>query len=268
MGLPEVTHPKLTEANNIVKLLSRLVRTQHRAGQGWSIENPANSLIWQTSHFRQLAALPTVKMVVFDQCCHGSEYKKPTGLLTNMVCFEELAKRCPGQPAHPRHPPLVGKTWDDSGNWVWRTSLAATYPPELCQAMANCYRKVATEPPGATHPIQWIGNSRVDPLLPPASKIRRATEAAAAIGGLRDPAISVSKLPDLDKYGDGLNLVLAKVLDRDPTAESTLSNIAQSACEGFSENTIIQARRYISMLVGIPWGDDMEDVYTPPKQDC
>ena len=109
MGLPGVTHPKLGEANEIVRLLSRLVRTQHRAGQGWSIENPANSLIWQTTQFRQLAALPAVGMVVFDQCCHGSDYKKPTGLLTNMACFEQLAKRCPGQPAHPIHPPLVGK---------------------------------------------------------------------------------------------------------------------------------------------------------------
>ena len=105
MGLPGVTHPKLTEANSIVKMLTRLVRTQHRAGQGWSIENPATSLIWQTTHFRQSAALPRVKLVVFDQCCHGSKYKKPTGLLTNMQCFEQLAKRCPGQPAHPVHPP-------------------------------------------------------------------------------------------------------------------------------------------------------------------
>ena len=263
MGLPEVTHPKLIEANNIVRLLSRLVRTQHRAGQGWSIENPANSLIWQTTHFRQLAALPAVKMVVFDQCCHGSTYKKPTGLLTNMACFENLAKRCPGQPVHPIHPPLVGKTWDEYGNFVWKTSLAATYPTELCQAMANCYRNVATAPPGATHPIQWIGNTRLDPLLPPASKVRRATEAAAAIGGLRDPAISVSKLPDLDRYGDSLNLVLAKVLDRDPTAEAALSNMTQSECSGFSEATILQSRRYLCMLVGCSWGEDMSDVYNP-----
>ena len=266
MGLPEVTHPKLTEANKIVRALSRLVRTQHRAGQGWSIENPANSLIWQTTHFRQLAALPLVRMVVFDQCCHGAEYKKPTGLLTNMVCFEQLAKRCPGQPTHPVHPPLAGKTWDDNGNWVWKTSLAAAYPTELCQAMANCYHKVATSPPGATHPIQWIGNNRVDPLLPPACKIRRATEAEAAIGGLRDPAISVSKLPDLDKYGDSLNLVLAKFLDRDPSAVATLSSVTQGNCEGFSESTILLARRYVCMLVGIPWEKDMEEVYTPQSR--
>ena len=121
--------------------------------------------------------------------------------------------------------------------------------------MADCYRKVATSPPGATHPIQWVGNTRLDPLLPPASKVRRATEAEAAIGGLRDPAISFSKLPDLDRYGDSLNLVLATVLDRDPTAEATLSNVGRSECNGFSETTLLQARRYICMLVGISWGE-------------
>ena len=83
-----------------------------------------------------------------------------------MLCFEQLAKRCPGQPVHPIHPPLVGKTWDDNGNWVWRTSLAATYPTELCQAMANCYCKWPQHHHGATHPIQWVGNNRLDPLRP------------------------------------------------------------------------------------------------------
>ena len=39
MGLPGVAHPKLDEANAIVKMLTRLLRTQHRAGQGWSVEN-------------------------------------------------------------------------------------------------------------------------------------------------------------------------------------------------------------------------------------
>ena len=84
---------------------------------------------------------------------------------------------------------------------------------------------MATTPPGATHPIQWIGNNRLDPLLPPSCKVRRAQEAEAAIGGLRDPAISLSKLSDLDRYGDILNLVLAKMLDRDPTAASTLLGV-------------------------------------------
>ena len=122
---------------------------------------------------------------------------------------------------------------------------------------------MATTPPGATHPIQWIGNTRLDPLLPPASKVRRATEAAAAIGGLRDPAISLSKLPALDQYGDSLNLVLAKVLDRDPTAEAVLAKVARSNCEGFSEATIVQSRRYLCMLVGCSWGEDMDGVYNP-----
>ena len=228
MGLPGIEHPKLTEANKIVRMLTRLVRTQHRAGQGWSIENPATSLIWQTTHFRQLSALPGVKLVVFDQCCHGSKYKKPTGLLTNMQCFEKLAKRCPGHPSHPIHPPLVGKTWDAKGNWVWATSLAAAYPTELCKAMAKCYCTVATTPPGVTQPIQWTGSTRLDPLQPPACKVRRAQEAEAAIGGLGDPAISLRKLPDLEKFGGILNLVLAKMLDRGPTAEATLLSITQN----------------------------------------
>ena len=126
MGLPGVAHPKLTEANDIVLLLTRLLRTQHRAGQGWGVENPATSLLWQTTHFRQLAALPMVNMVVFEQCCYGSKYRKPTGSPTSVTCFEHLSQRCPGQPTRPVHPPLVGKTWGDKGNWVWRTPLAAT----------------------------------------------------------------------------------------------------------------------------------------------
>ena len=213
-------------------MLTRLLRTQHRAGQGWSVENPATSLLWQTTHFRQLGALRMVKMVVVINAVTAQKYRKTIGLPTNMAWFEQLPQRCPGQPTHPAHPPQVGNLGTARATWVWRTPLAATRPTELCQAMANCYCKVATAPPGATHPIQWVGNNRLEPLLPPACKVRRAREAEAAIGGLGDPAISLSKLPDLDRYGDILNLVLAKVLDEDPNAESTLLSVPQEESGG------------------------------------
>ena len=162
-----------------------------------------------------------------------SRIQKPTGLLTNMACFTSWRSGVRDN----RLTQFTHHWWesrgDNNNSWVWKTSLAATYPTELCQAMASCYRQVATTPPGATQPIQWIGNSRIDPLLPPACKVRRAQEAYAAIGGLRDPAVSLKKLPDLGTYGNILNLALAKVLDRDRTAEDALVSVRQGKCEGF-----------------------------------
>ena len=116
---------------------------------------------------------------------------------------------------------------------------------------------------GATHPIQWVGNNRLDPLQPPACKPRRAQEAKAAVGGLRDPALPLDKLPDLDTYGYILNLALAKVLDRDPDAEATLLSVLQVECKGFSEDTIFRARQCLCKLVGIPCTADMGEAYTP-----
>ena len=149
--------------------------------------NPATSLLRQTPHFRQLAALPTVRMVVLDQCCYGSTYKQPTGLLTNMTCFEQLAQRCPGQPAHPNHPPLVGTlgtlTETGFGELPSQRHIRQSSVRQWQSVIAR-WRQLHH---GVTHPTQWVGSNRLDPLQPLACKTRRAGEAKAAICGLMGP---------------------------------------------------------------------------------
>ena len=86
---------------------------------------------------RELAALPNSRFIAFDLCRFGSEYRKPTGLLTNIAALEQLAVRCNHSY---RHIPAAGSVRVRDGGryrWVARTTLAGAYPPQLCRKWAQ-----------------------------------------------------------------------------------------------------------------------------------
>ena len=115
-----------------------------RCGVGVSIENPLSSKIWEFFLVRELLSLPNSRFVAFDMCMYGSEYRKPTGILTNVEQLESLARRC----THAfRHTPASGsvRVRDGRGHrWIARTTQAGAYPPQLCSKWAGLLRGCAT----------------------------------------------------------------------------------------------------------------------------
>ena len=91
--------------------------------------------------------------MVGSQCEFGSEFRKNTRFLTNAPWMSEVLKMCPGEPEHPKHPPLVGHFYDGSGVRHWKTELAAEYPQAMAQAMAEAYIGALREAPYNTPPV-------------------------------------------------------------------------------------------------------------------
>ena len=120
---------------------------------GFAIENPEpvdkSVSIFLLPEFLDLAGLPGVRSVDFDQCTHGAETRKPTRVLYAHVDFSSLGGRCQHPPqwwnfqdatgqskwVHAPHPPLAGRV-RDSGEFA--TKQAAAYPGGLNHKVVKC----------------------------------------------------------------------------------------------------------------------------------
>ena len=86
----------------------------------WTVENPANSLLWWTPRFLGMLQWAGVVDVIYEECAHGGRRKKRQRLRGNAPLLE-LAKLCPGGHSHP--------PWIHGG----RSAVAeAQYPAVFC----------------------------------------------------------------------------------------------------------------------------------------
>jgi hypothetical protein len=109
---------------------------QVRAGRHFLHEHPAGATSWTHPAIARLCSTPGVGVVVAHQCAFGLQTsvlgggqapaKKPTRFMSSSAAvLDSLSRRCPGGHSHA---PLLG------GN---RARDAATYPPGLCEAIAQ-----------------------------------------------------------------------------------------------------------------------------------
>ena len=140
-----------------------------------------------------------------------------------------LARTCPGPPEHV-HEPLVGKTFDHKGKEVWLTQLAAEYHESLCEYMAGVFAAVHQEDftPLAA-PQMRTGQKIFDPAAVTTTKEQREKENFEAIGGLRNPRLSIQKLPAWKPVGRKLQKVLRSVAE---LFQSTLDSVEAAIREG------------------------------------
>ena len=121
--------------NILVKNAKRIIQVCDEVGVYFSLENPSSSLMW-----RCLEDLPG-HWFEWAMCSYGSAHYKPTAILTNAWWLQAMQKPCMG--GH-KHVWLMGKV-----NGVWRTSLAAAYPEQLCEFWVSLIKQYAwvEEPP-------------------------------------------------------------------------------------------------------------------------
>ena len=132
-GLSDIDAAKVKAANELYAWADRFVRFLHDKGVAWSIENPANSWLWELPEMS--FALAHGYFVKLHACAYGGERKKNTAFLCSSSDFMALEKFCDG--THPH------KEWGyDYERKEFNTAKEAEYPRALCEQYANILERM------------------------------------------------------------------------------------------------------------------------------
>jgi hypothetical protein len=140
-------HELLRSDNLFAEQVAEACEIQWDLGRGFGVEQPWP---WQGSPgmfdlpcFKRLRRKGAIS-VVFDQCMHGGESRKPTEILFHKARFDILEASCDHMPqwhkaesgawAWTPHPPVVGAR-DARGDFV--TKRLAAYPGQLNREIAS-----------------------------------------------------------------------------------------------------------------------------------
>ena len=105
MGLPHlnfVQSTRVRKANFLYAWTCKIVLMLDSRGIGWSIENPASSLMWITDPFTDLVqALPHFVAFSFHTCMFGAPRKKDTAIWTSVAQLRtHLERKCDDKHPH------------------------------------------------------------------------------------------------------------------------------------------------------------------------
>ena len=136
-GLPNlrgVNKARVAAANTLYAFCVEVMEACERHNVLFIVENPSNSLMWETSFFS--AVIHKYFFSDIDACEYGSEHKKSTGFLSNFFPGR-LQTKCSGKHIH--------KPWtvkrSELGKWEFDTAKAAEYTLQLCLAIALFIRR-------------------------------------------------------------------------------------------------------------------------------
>ena len=141
LGLPNLSdadQAKVDKANYLAYRMCCIIRSCHRCGVPWAIENPGYSRLWLLPRIRRLIDHTGSSHVLVDFCQFGERWRKRTRLEFSHCDFDSLGVRC--RPSNyccnmtgKRHIELTGKT--KSGTFL--TRIAQAYPLPFCREVAN-----------------------------------------------------------------------------------------------------------------------------------
>ena len=177
-----------------------------------------DSLLWELPEFQKLVDLPRVRAFVWGRRCVGG----PRG---------STAK------------------WVTTAEWLGLAERAAGCPEGSCEAMAEAYARA----PPRRYPrlLTWFTpRGRYDPMAPETRAQQRERENEEAIGGMRNPHLSLDKVPGWRAVGPRLTQALDAALDELSEQRGGLSFIldalGKDECEGLPEETVSRARQLIA----------------------
>ncbi|CAL1131315.1 unnamed protein product [Cladocopium goreaui] len=123
---------KVDAANCLYEFSARLVQLADQFGVLFTVENPANSILWETPFFKPL--LEKFFFHIVDACEYGSQHKKATAFLANFDA-PRLKRRCNGD--HQHAPWKIQKL--ETGAWSFDTAKEAEYPLKLAAELASAF---------------------------------------------------------------------------------------------------------------------------------
>ena len=128
---------RVKQANVLYAKTWFYVSKLHRRHVGWSVENPATSLMWLTDPFVELATILKGEFIglTFHTCMFAAPRKKTTALWTNVQELLGLARTCDGTHQH--------ASWGLTDKATFATAEECAYNPTLCSYWADCIQKFA-----------------------------------------------------------------------------------------------------------------------------
>ena len=135
--LNHVQRLRVNQANVLYAKTWQYIKRLRKRRVGWSVENPATSLMWWTDPFVQLARELKHDFVglSFHTCMFEARRKKNTALWTNIADLLQLARQCDGKHSHEK--------WGLTSTNTFATAEECAYNPTLCSFWADCIRQYA-----------------------------------------------------------------------------------------------------------------------------
>ena len=93
-NLPSHREETVRLGNAFASISARLAEAQERAGNVWTLEQRATSLVWLYEPIANLLLKDGTYLVTVDVCMYGAPWKKPTGLAANFEAIEEVSRYC------------------------------------------------------------------------------------------------------------------------------------------------------------------------------
>ena len=126
-----------------LKQMMKIICTLVKHKVPFTIENPIQSLLWQTAELKTTLGMEGCESAVFDQCVFGLRppdsvpgdntfVRKRTRIVGTLRGLSSLSKLCRGGHEHVH---AVGSA-KVNGRWIRRSSAAAAYPAKLCNALS------------------------------------------------------------------------------------------------------------------------------------
>ena len=132
---------KVKAANKLYENMIKLALWSDANKLIWIIENPSNSHMWETKHFKELRTLKwqdklqrPYSRCQFQNCMHGGDRPKKTTLLNAGIDLSSLELMCDNSHSH--------KPWGFTKvEGVFATAEERRYPRLLCQRLATLFQK-------------------------------------------------------------------------------------------------------------------------------
>lgn len=178
-GLKRLDLLRTALANVLYDFSSKIIFECQKCNVWWTIENPSNSLFWQTSFSLKVAkTLPALSAVSLQNCAYGGSRPKWATICGSLPGLSKLAKTCPGNHKHAPWGLLKVRS-----HVQFATATEAEYPTKLCQAIAGVVQEAllqvgvipapATLPDVQTHHLAHaravagtlVKASRIPPLV-------------------------------------------------------------------------------------------------------
>ena len=102
-GLPNlgpINQQRVQAANQLYDLTQQLCRLCIQHGVLFTIENPARSFMWQTTHMQQFLDTFQLHSTFFHHCMYGSSRRKHTRLVHNIPTVTQMELTCDNTHAH------------------------------------------------------------------------------------------------------------------------------------------------------------------------
>ena len=125
---------RVLQANSLYNFCSETVDLCYDLNKLAMVENPSNSLFWQTSFWRKTKCIDRLHLQHHQACAYGSLRPKWTCLAATFPEVYNIDLACPG---NHRHQPWG--TVAKGSKRLFATSLEVHYPADLCRAICDAF---------------------------------------------------------------------------------------------------------------------------------